>query len=114
MPVVQIQVSALEDLNNNQTTLEAIVDSGSDRTFLPERLLRHLGAESIREAWVSGIDGIRYPVEMYMVKVSIGPYEFFGTRVIGDKQGRAILGRDLLNQLIVTLNGLANSVEITQ
>ena len=47
-----------------------------------------------------------------MIKIEIGPYEFFGTRVIGDEQNRTILGRNVLNQLLVTLNGLANTLEI--
>lgn len=35
--------------------------------------------------------------------------------VIADRQGaEAILGRDVLNQFIVTLNGLASMIEITQ
>jgi hypothetical protein len=35
-------------------------------------------------------------------------------QVVGDTEGEeAILGRDVLNQLIVTLNGLASVVEIS-
>lgn len=113
MPVVEIQISALEK-PDEQFTLEALIDSGSDGTFLPENVLRRLGSESVREAWVSGIGDIRYRAKMYITKVEIGPYEFWGARVVGDKQGRAILGRDILNQLVVTLNGLANTVDITQ
>lgn len=113
MPVVALRVSALEE-PDEQVTIEALLDSGADGTFLPERLLHRLGAESVREAWVSGIDDVRYPVNMYMAKIEIGPYSFWGARVVGDKQGRAIVGRDVLNQLVVTLNGLANTVDITQ
>ena len=113
MPVVEIQVGSYEN-PGKLVAIEAIVDSGSDGTFLPEKLLHDLGAESVREAWVSGIHGIRHRGNVYMVKLMIGPYEFFGTRAVGDIQGRAILGRNILNQSIVNLNGLANSVEISQ
>lgn len=113
IPVVEIQVSSFESPGKLLTT-EAIVDSGSDGTFLPEKLLHDLGAESVREAWVSGIHGIRHRGKVYVVKIVIGPYEFFGARVVGDIQGRAILGRNILNQSIVNLNGLANIVEISQ
>ena len=113
MPVVEIQISAIEK-PDTMITMEAVVDSGSDGTFLPEKVLRALGAMVVREGWVSGIQGIRYRAQIYMVKVDIGSYEFFGTRVIGDAQGRAILGRNVLNQLTINLNGLANIVEISQ
>ncbi|MCP4359634.1 MAG: hypothetical protein GY796_16630 [Chloroflexi bacterium] len=113
MPVVEVQISSIEE-PETIVTIEALVDSGSDSTFLPEKILRELGAESVREAWVSGIQDIRYQVQMYMIKLAIGQYEFFGTRVVGDQQGRAILGRNVLNQLAVNLNGLANIVEISQ
>lgn len=113
MPVVEIQISAIEKPGIT-ITVEALVDSGSDGTFLPEKALKALGAMTVREGWVSGIQGIRYRAQIYMVKVDIGSYEFFGTRVIGDGQGRAILGRNVLNQLAVNLNGLANIVEISQ
>jgi len=112
-PVVEIQINGI---GNPATivTLEALVDSGSDGTFIPESVLRDLGAESVREGWVSGIQGTRYRVQIYMVQLKIGIYELFGIRVIGDMQGRAILGRNVLNQLAVNLNGLANVVEISQ
>ena len=59
MPVIEIKVSAIE---NPETIimLEALVDSGSDGTFLPEEILKEMGAASVREGWVSGIQGIRY------------------------------------------------------
>ncbi len=113
MPVVEVQVSSFEN-PDRVVTMTAIVDSGSDGTFLPEKVLRELGAESVRKIWVSGIQEIRFRAQVYMVKVAIGPYEFFGTRAVGDVQGRAILGRNVLNQIIVNLNGLANTVEIAQ
>lgn len=113
MPVVEVQVSSYEN-PDMLVTIDAIVDSGSDGTFLPAKLLRELGSESVRESWVSGIHGIRYRTLVYIVKLEIGPYEFFGTRAIGDVQGRAILGRNVLNQLVVNLNGLANIIEISQ
>lgn len=49
--------------------------------------------------------------EEYVVR-SPGSYEFFGVRVAGDKQGQTILGRNVLNETIVTLNGLANVVMV--
>ena len=54
MPVVEIQVSSFEN-PGKLLSAEAIVDSGADGTFLPEKLLHSLGAVSVREVLVSGI-----------------------------------------------------------
>jgi hypothetical protein len=49
------------------------------------------------------------------VSLSFGPYEYDYLHVVGGIQNdEIILGRDLLNQFIVTLNGLATVVEIEQ
>ncbi len=113
MPVVEIQVASLEK-PDEPVTLLALVDSGADATFIPENYLQTMQAKSIRKARVRGIRGGSYPVDMYLVQITIGAYKFFGVRVIGDEQGQAILGRNVLNEAVVTLDGLANIVQISQ
>lgn len=52
---------------------------------------------------------------MYLAVIQIGPFQVHGIRILADQEGgEAILGRDVLNQLVVTLNGLANMVEVSQ
>ncbi|MEW5988680.1 MAG: retroviral-like aspartic protease family protein [Chloroflexota bacterium] len=113
MPVVEIWVSSLENPGEG-VALTALVDSGSDTTFIPITHLQTLKAERVRKARVRGIRGGSYSVDMYMVKIVIGPYELFGVRAVGDKQGEVILGRNVLNELIVTLNGLAHEVVLSR
>lgn len=112
MPVADIEVINIED-NSQRIKLTAIVDSGADGTFIPESHLRSLKIESVRKAQVRGVSGFAYSVEIYMVKLKVGSYELHGIRVVGDKQNQTIIGRNVLNQLIVTLNGLAEVVEVT-
>lgn len=62
-----------------------------------------------------GVSGISYRVPMYIVALKIGVIDIFGIRAIGDRQNQdMIIGRDVLNQLIVTLNGLAQVVKLSQ
>ena len=112
MPVVDIEVINIED-DSQHVKLKAIVDSGADGTFIPESHLRNLNIESVRKAQVRGVSGFASSVEIYMVKLKVGRYELHGIRVVGDKQNQTIIGRNVLNQLVVTLNGLAEVVEIT-
>lgn len=113
MPVVEIQVESLEE-PGNIIAMVAIVDSGSDTSFLPEKYLKRIGAERVRKARVRDIQNLSMIVDIYMVKIRIGDFEFFGVRVVGDKQDQVIIGRNILNEVIVTLNGLANIVEFQQ
>lgn len=95
-------------------TLPAIVDSGADVTLIPLRYLRQMRALPIERKQLRGIVGVAHLVQLYPIFVQIGEYGLY-TRVVGSESNdEAILGRDVLNQFIVTLNGLASMVEITQ
>lgn len=52
-------------------------------------------------------------VNLYLVEVQIGSYKIPGIRAVGLKTTEAILGRDVLNQLIITLDGIAGTTEIS-
>ena len=56
----------------------------------------------------------RTPVHLYVVSLQVGDFRQAVMRVVGGAEcEEAILGRDVLNQLIVILNGLASVVEIS-
>jgi len=111
MPVVQIR---LTNPGSHTVTLSAIVDSGSDATMIPKHFLQEIEAVFVRKGWVSGISGVRQQVNLYLVDVQIGSYIVPSIRVVEtNNQREAILGRDVLNQLIIKLNGLAQVTEIT-
>ena len=66
------------------------------------------------QAWLRGTAQNRIRVELYWIWLRIGDHRPLYIEVVGDIQGEeAILGRDVLNQLIVTLNGLASVVEVS-
>ncbi len=65
--------------------------------------------------WARNISGVRYRVAMYIVTLSIGTLTFPDIEVIANQQtDEIVIGRDILNQLIVTLNGPIERVVITQ
>ena len=62
-----------------------------------------------------GVSGVGLPVELFLVALEIGSITIKGVRVIGDRYNHEfIIGRNVLNQLIVTLNGLAGEVELSE
>jgi hypothetical protein len=77
-------------------------------------LLDDIGALSIGQAMMSGIWGERRPVHIYLVRLEIGPITLPGVHVAGVPSAVGfVLGRNALNHMILTLNGLANTTEIT-
>jgi hypothetical protein len=55
------------------------------------------------------VSGARYRVATYAVSVKIGDTTINGLDVVAnDRTNEIIVGRDILNEFILTLNGLAN------
>jgi hypothetical protein len=75
--------------------------------------LNAIGAREIDEQWIQDLSGIRYPVAIFSVEIHIGQIVLYGMDVVGRNQiSEVIIGRDVLNQLIVLMNGLAYTTEI--
>lgn len=112
MPMIELGIGVERD--PIAVTLPAIIDSGADATLVPVRYLHQIGATPSRTKWLRGVTGKRVEVEIYSVILHIGEHRLY-VPVVGDEFGNeAIVGRDVLNQFIVTLNGLASIVEISQ
>jgi len=112
MPVIEIQIR--RRAGQPALALPAIVDSGADATMIPLQLLRQLRARKGQTKWLSGISGSRYQVDMYLLAVQVGEQPVRYLDVVGMESGNeVIVGRDLLNDYIVTLNAPGNAVEIS-
>jgi predicted aspartyl protease len=112
MPVIEIQVRRRE--GQTPITLKAIADTGADATMIPLRTLRRLRARKVRTGWLSGSAGGRYEVDLYKIAVQIGDHRLVHLDAIGsERHDEVIVGRDLLNQYVVTLNAPAYVVEVS-
>ncbi len=110
MPIVELKL-ALEADGESQT-LKAIVDSGADATMIPMRFLKQINASPNSRKWMRGVAGGRYKVSLYTVSIQLGNHQMY-TSVVGDPiNDEVILGRDVLNRLVVTLDGMASAVLI--
>ena len=111
MPVVGIQIGrAMAEVS---LSLTALVDSGADATIIPLPYLQQIQARRSRKAWICGTTGGRMMVDLYSISFRLGPLAQTRLEVVADKQhDEVIVGRDVLNHLVVTLNGPGNSVEV--
>ena len=94
--------------------LMAIVDSGSDGTLIPINVLEEVGARCVRVGQIRGFLGGGHLVDIYLVNLCIGPHTVHAVRVVASPEdAEVILGRNALNHLVITLNGLASVTEIS-
>lgn len=114
MPVVQVEASNIEQ-NIAPILLPAMIDSGSDGSMMPLAQLRAIQAHRTGQVMMRTITGVRSVVDLYEVSLRIGSHSFSYVRVAADKHNEMmVLGRDILNHLVITLNGLASATEIQE
>lgn len=111
-PVVQIEVDGYHSSLSSRS-LWAIVDSGADATMVPHYVLKAIGAAYKETMWMQGVTGGRLEVDLYLVRIRVGPHSIRGLHVVAAPDGNeAALGRDALNQLAIILDGPARLLEV--
>jgi len=114
MPIAEIGVRNSEN-GSSEVILTALVDSGSDATLIPKDILRTLKATYQDRLNMRGVAGGVQIVDIYNVAIRIGSHIIPKVHVVsGDSDAEPLIGRDVLNQLVVTLNGLAQVTEIAE
>ncbi len=109
-PIARVMIAGR---NGTTVTHAAFLDTGADATVIPFSILKQVNARRLDRAFARNMDGSRYEIMLYAVKVTIGSYPIDGIEAIAnDKTSEIILSRDALNQLVVTLNGLAETTYI--
>jgi predicted aspartyl protease len=114
MPVLDVGVSK-PGADVPVRIIEAIIDTGADGTLLPRDILKHAGAPYIDRVHLVSITGERRPVDLYVVTLHLGERRVHGVQAVALPAGAtAILGRDVLNQLRLHLDGLAGATEVVE
>lgn len=110
MPIVELQLGVTRA--EVKLKVNALVDSGADGTMIPLSQLQKMGIRSREKRWMRGVAGGRYKVSLYPIFLQLGSFGMY-LPVVGDPlNSEAIVGRDFINHLVVTLNGLAEVVEV--
>lgn len=111
-PFVEIEVDGYTG-SDNRRSLWAMVDSGADATMIPHTILQAIGATYKETTWMRGTAGGRIEVDLYLVAVQVGSELIHGLHVVSiPSTNEAVVGRDVLNQLVITLDGLAGVTEV--
>lgn len=111
-PFIPITVDG-HDPTRSPVTIQAFVDSGADGTMLPIDVLQAVGAEYEASLWLRGTTGSRQRVDSYTVSIHIETETVHAISAVAMPVGsEPLIGRDVLNQLVVILNGLAGVTEV--
>lgn len=86
--------------------LPSVIDTGADITIVPREYLMRLNAPVVASGYLRSPWGGRHSVKIYEVNVRIGGHDLYDVEVAGEPDGREVLlGRNLLNQLDLQLDG---------
>ena len=111
-PVIEVEVVGYQPASRRITQI-ALVDSGADATMMPRHILRQVGAEFLETRRMRGVIGVSQRVRVYIVAIHIGEQVLHGVRVAELAAGdETILGRNVLNQLRLTLDGLGSQTTV--
>lgn len=111
-PFVPITIDGY-DQDKPPITLSAFVDSGADGTLLPRDILTAVGAEYEDTVLLRGTTGVTQRLDRYTVRIRIGEETIYSVAAVAVAPGsEPIIGRDVLNHLILTLNGIVGVTEI--
>jgi predicted aspartyl protease len=114
MPVVDVALMPIAR-NREPVRITAMIDSGADGTLVPLSQLRAIKAHRAGQVILRTVTGAPTVVDIYEVALQVGPHLFSYVRVAADKHNTLIvLGRDILNHLVITLNGLASATELLE
>jgi len=108
-PLPVVQPTLADDEARITPLLTAILDTGADGTLAPFHLLQAAGFKPGRVRRDLTPSGVDRPVEIvvgFEVTVKIGSLELPDMVVYGSREVKeAVLGRDVLNQLVFTYDG---------
>jgi predicted aspartyl protease len=94
-------------------SVNALIDTGTDATLIPRDILESVNAEFRDKQRLRGVLGNVSVVDLYMVTIEIGKHFITGIEAVALPKGsEIIIGRDVLNQLVITLNGPGETVGI--
>jgi predicted aspartyl protease len=97
---------------NRQVTLNALVDTGADMTCLPSVIIRAIGGIPSSTYLVGTLDERRQEVDSYFLEFEISTRKMLiEVLAFGDE---VIIGRNLINELVLELNGPAREIKVKE
>jgi predicted aspartyl protease len=92
--------------------LLALIDTGADLTQIPDVAAQALQLEQVEAMSTISSHGDTAERSVYVANLRFGGFDFPATWVVGDNYPIALIGRDVLNELIARFDGPARSFDL--
>lgn len=110
-----ITVYVINPATGNRIGFFGKVDTGASKCVLPRKLFNQLGLKTHEEKEsVKGFDGTSILVDVAFIDIEIEGTIFECKVYITDRKNDVLIGRDVLNSFILTLNGIDEVFSIDQ
>lgn len=107
-PVISVRISGPD--GNDAVLLPMLVDTGADCTIVPARLVAGLALPTTSVVSVTGLGGAKVRATVHAAMIELGPICILAeVLAITDEP---ILGRDVLNQLVLELDGPKRRISV--
>ena len=112
-PAPMLLLSATAPLSMENARVDALIDSGSDMTVLPVEMVHRLGIPRVGFVLMSGVDQETREVPVYAVALGLdGVLPPSIHRVVAWEKDYGLLGRDVLNKVVLLLHGPERRLEV--
>jgi hypothetical protein len=111
-PVPALDVQILHPITSAQTTMLAKIDTAADQTIIPVSLVDILDLEPQGLAIAQPVDSSARVYLTYLCDLIIAGRQFIDFEAAAAPVSYILLGRDVLNQLLITLDGPQLQFEI--
>jgi predicted aspartyl protease len=100
-PMVPVRVAG--PVGDEAVMVPMLIDTGADCTLVPAPIVRRLGLPQIDIIGLTGVGGARQRATVHAASIELGGIRLLARIVAFPDE--AILGRDVLNQVVMTLDG---------
>lgn len=113
-PAVEVYL-ALRDQSPRAGPVTALIDTGADGTFVPVHYVKRLAAPASGRVRVHPHFGSPRVVHTHTLDLLISSLRLPAIEVVGDVEGtEIILGRNVLNKLILLLDGPRTQTDVLE
>jgi len=111
-PIIEIRLG-IPEASLQIGPLTALVDSGADVSIVPLHYIKPLGLQVDNRKYLRSAWGERRQVDVYFLDMGIADIRFPLVEIIADELGNdVIIGRNVLNKLVMKLDGPKNLLEL--
>ena len=111
-PIPGLDVDILHPLTSVRATLFAKIDTAADQTLIPESIVDSLNLEPQGLAIAEPVDSLPRVYVTYTCDIIVAGRQFVDLEAAAAPIDYILLGRDVLNHLILTLDGPQLQFEI--